>query len=96
VALLSLALWPTSVVGGSSTTLNKVNLSGPAPAGGIVVNLSSSDPGVTLPASITVAAGASSSPYFTIKTTVVAAATSVVITATYNGVNKTGALTVNP
>ena len=95
VALLSVALSPTSVVGGVSTTLNKVNLNGPAPAGGISVNLTSSNPGVTVPPSVTVAAGATSSPYFTITTPTVVAQTVVTISASYNGVTKTANLTVN-
>ena len=96
VALVSVTLSPASVVGGVSTTLNKVSLNGPAPAGGISVNLISSTPGVGVPASVTVAAGALSSPYFTITTSAVAAQTVVTISASYNGVTKTANLTVNP
>jgi hypothetical protein len=96
VALLSVTLSPTTVVGGVSTTLNRVNLNGPAPAGGISVNLTSSNPGVSVPTSVTVAAGATSSPYFTITTSAVAAQTVVTISAPYNGVTKTANLTVNP
>jgi hypothetical protein len=96
VALLSVALSPASVVGGVSTTSNKVNLNAPAPAGGIVVNLSPSDPGVGVPASVLVAAGATASPVFTITTSAVAATTSVTISASYNGVTKAANLTVNP
>ena len=96
VALLSVTLSPTTVVGGVSTTLNKVNLNGPAPAGGISINLTSSNPGVSVPTSVTVAAGATSSPYFTITTSAVAAQTVATISASYNGVTKTANLTVNP
>jgi hypothetical protein len=96
VALLSVALSPTSVVGGASTTLNKVNLTGPAQAGGISVTLTSSDAGVVPPASVMVAAGATASPYFTITTSVVSATKTVTISALYNGVTKTAILTVNP
>jgi uncharacterized Ntn-hydrolase superfamily protein len=60
------------------------------------VSLSSSDQGVTVPASVTVAAGATVSPYFTIKTSAVAAQNIVTISATYNGLTKTANLTVNP
>ena len=96
-ALSSLSLSPSSVVGGVSTTYNKVYLTGPAGAGGAVVSLASSNPAVaSAPASVTVAAGATSSPYFTITTVQVAAATPVTITATYGGVSKSGTLTVNP
>ena len=96
VALLSVALSPTAVVGGVSATSNKVNLTGPAPAGGLVVNLTSSDPGVGVPPTVTVAASATVSPVFTITTSSVASTTMVTISATYNGVIKTANLTVNP
>jgi hypothetical protein len=96
VALLSVTLSPASVVGGVSSTANKVTLNGPAPAGGILVTLMSGDPGVGVPASVTVAAGASASPVFTITTSHVATPTGVTISASYNGVNKTANLTVNP
>ena len=60
------------------------------------MNLSSGDPGVTVPASVTVAAGASVSPVFTITTSLASATTPVTISASYNGVAKTSTLTVNP
>ena len=90
------ALSPTSVVGGVSTTLNRVTLNGPAPPAGAVVNLTSSDPGVGVPATVTVAAGATASPYFTITTSSVTATSTVTISAVYNSVTKTANLTVNP
>jgi hypothetical protein len=96
VALLSVVLSPTTVVGGVSATLNKVNLNGPAPAGGVSVNLSSSDPGVGVPASVMVPAGATASAAFTITTSAVSATASITITATFSGVNKTATLTVSP
>src|SRR5205085_1753987 len=92
----TLVLSPSTVVGGLSTTLNKVTLNSPAPAGGAVVTLSSGDPGVTVPGSVTVAAGSTFSPYFTITTTAVAAQSTVVISAVYNSVTKTANLTVIP
>src|SRR5258708_7745716 len=94
--LLSVALSPTAVVGGVSTTLNRVTLNGPAPPSGAVVNLTSSDPGVGVPAAVTVAAGATASPYFTITTSSVTATATVTISAVYNSVTKTANLTVNP
>lgn len=96
LALTAVALSPAIVAGGASTSSNKVTLSGAAPAAGAVVNLSSSDPGVTLPATVTVAAGATSSPVFTIKTSTVNAPITVIISGTYNGVTKSANLTVNP
>ena len=94
-ALTSVKLSPASVVGGKSTTNNSVTLNGPAPAGGAVVDLSSSDPTVaSVPISVTVAAGATTSPVFTITTTAVATDTPETISASYNSVTKTADLTV--
>jgi hypothetical protein len=96
-ALTAVRLAPMSIVGGKSTTGNTVTLNGQAPAGGAVVTLSSSDPSVaSVPASVTVAPGATTSPVFTITTTAVAAQTPVTISATYDGVTKTAVLTVDP
>ena len=96
IALSALSLWPFSVAGGVSTAYNKVTLTGPAGPSGVVVSLSSSNPAVaSVPASVTVAAGASTSPYFTITTSQVATATQVTITAAY-GNSKSAVLKVNP
>lgn len=63
VVLESLAFDPAEVVGGQSSQ-GTVTLSGPAPAGGVVVGLvSSSPPDVSVPPSITVPAGASSATF---------------------------------
>jgi hypothetical protein len=95
-ALSAVALSPVAVKGGVATTLNKINLTGPAPPGGVTITLSSSDGGVVVPASVPVAAGATASPTFTITTSVVSATKNVTISALYNGVTKTATLTVNP
>ena len=87
---------PGTIIGGLSTASNTVHLNSPVPTGGVVVSLSSSNPGVVPPPSITVPAGASVSPAFTITTSNVIAQNVVTITASYNGVNKTDTLTVNP
>jgi hypothetical protein len=92
----SVKLSPKTVTGGNSTTGNTVTLDGQAPAAGTVVTLQSSDPSVAaVPASVTVSAGATVSPDFTITTTAVAAQTPVTISASYGGVTKTATLTVN-
>jgi hypothetical protein len=94
-ALTSVKLSPASIVGGKSTVNNTVTLNGPAPAGGAVVDLSSSDSTVAnVPASVTVAAGATISPVFTITTTAVATNSPETISASYNSVTKTADLTV--
>ncbi|MGA3041686.1 MAG: choice-of-anchor tandem repeat GloVer-containing protein [Bryobacteraceae bacterium] len=95
--LASVALSPQSVAGGGSTTNNEAVLTGPAPAGGALVYLSSGSPAVAaVPATVTVPAGAAHSPAFTITTINIAAQTAVTITAVYQGVTQTATLTVNP
>jgi thermitase len=94
-SLSSLSLNPTSVVGGNSST-GTVTLTAPAPSGGFVVNLSSSNTNVaTVPSTVTVPAGATSAN-FTVSTQAVSSATSVTITASAGGVSRTATLTVNP
>lgn len=89
----ALTLSPSAVVGGNSVQ-GTVTLSGAAPAA-TVVNLASSSTGVTVPPSITIAAGASSGT-FTIATTAVTASASATISATLNGVTRSATLTINP
>jgi subtilisin family serine protease len=94
-SLSSLSLNPTSVVGGNSST-GTVTLTAPAPSGGFVVNLSSSNTNVaTVPSTVTVPAGATSAN-FTVSTQAVSSATSVTVTASAGGVSRTATLTVNP
>ena len=94
--LSSFTLNPTSVVGGVQSSTGTVTLTGPAPAGGAQVALSSSNAAVAqVPSSVTVAAGASSAS-FTVSTSVVTASTTVNISATYNGVSRSASLTVTP
>jgi hypothetical protein len=92
--LSSVGLNPTSVTGGSSST-GTISLSGPAPSGGVAVNLSSSSSAATVPASVTVAYGASSAT-FTVSTNAVTVSAPVAISASYAGVTKTASLTVAP
>jgi hypothetical protein len=92
VALSGVSVDPTNVsVFGSA--IFTITLNGPAPSGGRVVNLSSSDPAVvSLPPGITIAAGSSST---TITVTASAAGTAH-LTATANGVSFTATLTAGP
>ncbi len=93
--LSSLSLNPSSVVGGQSST-GTVTLTAPAPSGGFVVNLSSSNSTVaSVPSSVTVPAGQTSAT-FTVNTQAVASATTVTITASAGGVSRQATLTVNP
>lgn len=93
--LTNLTLNPTTVTGGNSST-GTVTLSSGAPPGGAVVNLSSSDVMVaTVPATVTVLAGATTAN-FTVHTSAVTTSTNVTISASYEGVTKEAALTVHP
>jgi hypothetical protein len=94
-SLSSLALNPTSVTGGNSST-GTVSLSEPAPAGGVQVALSSSNTtAARVPSSVTVAAGATKAS-FTVSTSVVAASTTVAISAASGGATRSASLTVTP
>jgi hypothetical protein len=89
-----LSLYPATVTAGSSST-GTVTLSSYAPASGVVVSLTSSDPSATVPASVTVPSGQVNAT-FPIPTNTVAMVTTANITATAGGVTKTVALTVTP
>src|SRR5258705_2983380 len=79
-------------MGGVASTCT-VALSGAAPSSGAVVNLSDNNTSVTVPSSITIAAGASSAS-FTAATSAVASTQSAVISGNYNGATQTASLTV--
>lgn len=92
-SLTSLSLAPSTVRSGSSSQ-GTVTLSGPAPAGGVQVNLASSNTSVaTVPASVTVAAGASAAT-FAVQTRKVKTSTSVTISASSGTVTKQAVLVV--
>jgi WD40 repeat protein len=88
----SLTLSPGSVKGGASST-GTVTLTSSAPAGGFVLDLSSSSSSAKVGTSVTVAAGRTSAS-FVVKTSKVPATTTATITATGGGVSKTATLTV--
>jgi trimeric autotransporter adhesin len=87
VSLASLDI-PTSGFKGGGSTQATVTLDGPAPAGGTVIALASDDTVATVPASVTVAAGATSAT-FTISTRTVTAGIRIRITASAGGVSLT-------
>jgi hypothetical protein len=93
-ALRAVSVSPSAVTGGQ-TADGTVILTAPAPAEGMVVDLSTGDGAVTLPATVTVAGG-STSANFTVNTSAVSATTTATIKASYNGVDKTAALAVKP
>src|SRR5262249_28300795 len=94
-SLVSLTLNPSSLMGGRTAT-GTVTLSGPAPTTGAVVTLTSGATTIaTVPASVTVPAGATSAT-FTVTVQPVAQTFSVPISATLAGVTRTAPLTVVP
>ena len=94
VALSAIGASPNPVYGGQAST-GMVTLSAAAPAGGIVVALSSASPAFSVPTSVTVAQGASSAS-FAIATTTTAVTATGTLAATYAGTTRTVAFTVNP
>lgn len=95
VSLSSVSLKPSTVVQGMPS-LGTVVISGPAPSGGAVVSLTSSNPGVAgVPASITIPAGRASAT-FMVTTSSVTTSSLVTISATYNRVTISPTLTVTP
>jgi len=94
LSLSSLGLYPTIAIGGVQSSRGTVMLSGPAPAGGAQVLLSSSNTGAArVPSSVIVPAGATSAT-FTVNTSIVLHSTSVKISASYNGTTQTARLAV--
>jgi Beta-propeller repeat len=86
---------PSTVVGGNDSS-GTVVLSTPAPEGGALIALSSSNPAVaSVPATVT-APSISFTATFSISTAPVSVSTTVTITAAYNGTTRTAALTVTP
>ena len=95
IRISSLSMAPSSVMGGSSST-GTVSLNGPAPTGGALVKLTTSDASdTTLAASVTVPQGATAAT-FTVNTTSVSTATTVVISATYAGDSVFSNLSITP
>ncbi|MFI5088974.1 MAG: N,N-dimethylformamidase beta subunit family domain-containing protein, partial [Terriglobales bacterium] len=93
-SLAQVTVNPAIVVGGAGVQ-GTVTLSGPAPAGGVVVTLASSDPSATVPATVTVPAN-SLSANFTITTAAVGAPTQPDISGSFNSGNAQASFTVNP
>jgi hypothetical protein len=94
-ALSSIGFFPNTVTGGTSA-LAGLSLTSPAGPGGFTVTLSANVPGiVTLPATITVAQGATSIA-FQVPTAVVTTQTGLTVFATAGGVQQLAPLFVNP
>ena len=94
-ALSSLSVLSNNILVGSTTT-GTVTLDSPAPTGGSVVALVSSNVNAaTVPATVTVAAG-STTGTFTITSVVTLAAQTTTLTASYGGVSRSGSVVVTP
>jgi hypothetical protein len=92
-ALSSLTVNPSRVNGGATAT-GAVTLTAPAPVGGIMIPLASSAPTkARTPVAVAVNAGAPEAT-FAITTARVSKTTTVTIRASYNGVTKSAALTI--
>jgi hypothetical protein len=93
VSVASVMVNPTVVVGGTSSQ-GTVTLSGPAPAGGATVTLTSSNTAAAhVPASVVVPAAASRAT-FTITTSAVSSSTTSTISASFGGTRPTAVLTI--
>ena len=93
--LSGLTLTPASFAGGCKTSTGRVTLTGPAPAGGAVVQLTDTNPAASVPASVTVPAGATSAK-FTITGSAVTSSQMGTVTASYGGASKSATVTVRP
>jgi len=91
--LKGLVLSPSAVVGGKSST-GTLTLTGLAPAGGLVVTLTSSSASATVPATVTVPAG-KASVGFTVKTSKVGAKTAATISASLGTATESAVLTIS-
>ncbi len=94
VGLTSISLTPPTVTGGASTNLT-VTLNGPAPTGGLVIDLSAPSKAVTVPSAVTVLAP-NASRTVSIPTNAVSAGVSFDITASRGAVERSATLTVAP
>ena len=93
MAVATLTLQPSTVISGHSST-GTVTLNMPAPSGGALVTLSSSNSFVTVPGSITVPAGQTSTTFIATTTAFQAGTVSAAISAA-RGDTVSAILTVN-
>lgn len=88
-------LYATSSLTGGSKGSGTIVLLGPAPAGGVVVKLSSSSTSLSVPTTVAIPAGASRAT-FSFSTKHVPSTTVVTITASLNAASQLAAVTVKP
>jgi hypothetical protein len=83
------------LTGGCDNTTGNVYLTGPAPAGGLTINLSSNVTGASVPASVFIPAGQTVSPAFNVTSSTVAVKQVGLITATLGANNVSRGITIN-
>jgi uncharacterized repeat protein (TIGR01451 family) len=83
------------LTGGCQNTTGNVYLMGPAPTGGLTVNLASDISGASVPASVFIPAGSSVSPAFNVTTSPVSAKQVGLITATLGASTVSRGITIN-
>src|ERR1035438_5123459 len=93
--LVSVAVNPTNIVGGSTLEVT-ISLDSAAPPGGAFVTLTSSPAGIVDVPSFSIAEGSTSNSVVLLPTGAVTTATTVTIQGSYGGVNKTATVTVTP
>jgi plastocyanin len=94
IGVTRLLFSPSTVVGGNSTTLT-VSIDAPAPTGGLVIHLASTNPTLAaIPATVTIAAGQTVSSPVKITTNPVSRTLSTAVGASLNGSSASGTLTV--
>jgi len=94
-AVSALSLSPATFPGGCKSSTGRVTLSAPAPAGGAVVLLSTTNPVATIPSSVTVPAGQTSAT-FPITAPAVSTVQTGTVAATYGGQSRSATLKVRP
>jgi hypothetical protein len=90
----ALSMGASSLIGGSTATLT-ITLSGPAPSGGTIIGLTSSNAAFPLPASVEMPAGGVSGT-LRLQTRAVSTAVTATVTASAGGTTKTATVTVEP
>jgi uncharacterized repeat protein (TIGR01451 family) len=95
VGLQKVLLAKQVLTGGCENTTGNVYLTGPAPAGGVTVALSSNISGVTVPASVDIPAGTMVSPNFPVTTNPVTAKQVGLVTATSGPNSVSRGITIN-
>lgn len=94
-ALSSLVLGQAILNSPCQSTTGKITLNAVAPAGGVLVALTSSNAAASVPSSVTVPAGTTSAT-FTVTPMLVSSKQTGAVTASYGGVSKSSALTLMP